>query len=38
MSWEQKPTAEEPLTLTDVAGNGVARPTGSAARKTPSGQ
>ena len=37
-SWEQKLTSEEPLTLTNVAGTGVARPAGSAAPKSPSGQ
>jgi HSP20 family protein len=37
-SWEQKLTSEEPLTLTNMAGPGAARPTGSTAPKTPSGQ
>lgn len=37
-SWEQKLTSEEPLTLTNVAGTGAARPAASSAPKTPAGQ
>lgn len=37
-SWEQKLTSEEPLTLTNVAGPGAARPAASAAPKTTSEQ
>lgn len=37
-SWEHKLTAEEPLTLTNVAGTGATRPAAAATPKTPSDQ